>query len=211
MSAANTTTPLVDSLRNQCSSNTYDFDSNIALLRQLLASGSPAADLLALIFAKALMALPEAHVALCRYMLPDSLYDAADSASIRAICEACEALESADFATAWTLLSKLKNVTSSIVGFDDAIRVYVLGVMRLAFSSVKLSDAATFLGVASVADARAWMTKFAAAATYSIEGEVLRFVREESKEDVATKGTNARATPSVEQFAKAVQVATRSK
>eukprot|EP01112_Ceratiomyxa_fruticulosa_P015018 TRINITY_DN4369_c0_g2_i1.p1 TRINITY_DN4369_c0_g2~~TRINITY_DN4369_c0_g2_i1.p1 ORF type:complete len:209 (+),score=39.03 TRINITY_DN4369_c0_g2_i1:125-751(+) len=121
-------------VQQQVSQNTYHQEANLALLKlyQFYPSSSNTA-IISLILLKALMALPTTDFLLCSYLIPEKIQT---DESLNLIFTIASHLECAKFKEFWTEATKLPN---RIPGFDDAVRVFILGVLLATYQSVKKS------------------------------------------------------------------------
>ena len=128
--------PLENYLNQQVSSNTYDFVANKALLKLYdLHPDKRDDNITALILAKALMALPSTDMMLSLYLVPE---DVRARAPVSELVVYGELLETAKFAEFWEMAKLGSNpLLDGIVGFDTAIRSYMVGVFAKTYQKTE--------------------------------------------------------------------------
>jgi translation initiation factor 3 subunit K len=80
------------------------------------------------ILIKALMALPDTDYMLCTYLIPVSIQS---DPSIAALKSLADQLESCSFQKFWSEVSSSSALLSTVPGFDDAIRKFILSVVSV--------------------------------------------------------------------------------
>ena len=133
----------------QCDQGSYDLDANLMLLKLYQfypeKASTPA---IAKVLALALMRLPATDFLLCAYLIPERI---TSEAPVLPLVELANRLETCQFQAFWAELGPAREHVKAASGFDDAIREYVLGVVKLTYQVIDLKYLAEILGVADAA------------------------------------------------------------
>jgi len=121
----------------QIASNTYSFETNLALLNlyQLKPEASKEA-VVVQILAKALMSLPSSDFSLCLAVTSKHHHK---SGAVAWLCTLSNHLETGDFKAFWTASSGGAFDVSAVAGFHDAVRGFVLGLVEATYQKVPLA------------------------------------------------------------------------
>lgn len=122
----------------QNDNRTYDFDANLALLK--LYQFYPMRtnlEIVAKILAKAMMNLPSTDFLLSTYLISEQVEVGKD---IEDLQELANYLETAKFREFWKEMqnSSCRDLLSSIKGFDDAMRAFVIKTVSITHQSIAL-------------------------------------------------------------------------
>mmetsp|Transcript_27470 Transcript_27470/g.60086 ORF Transcript_27470/g.60086 Transcript_27470/m.60086 type:complete len:218 (+) Transcript_27470:121-774(+) len=120
---------LEKSLDEQVAKNTFSLESNLALLRfYQFQPQSIKINVLGKVLLKALMQLPKPDYKNCIHLIPERLQS---DETISKIVQLANALETTRFTDFWALAGNCKELLSSIPGFHEAVREYVLHVLTI--------------------------------------------------------------------------------
>jgi translation initiation factor 3 subunit K len=178
----------------QCAKGSYDLDANLMLLKLYQfypekASSAAIAKVLAL----AMMRLPATDFLLCAYLIPERI---TSEAPVLPLVELANRLEKCQFQTFWAELGPAREHVKAAHGFDDAIREYVLSVVKLTYQVIDLKYLAEILGVA---DAAPFATKIG-----SREGDKVKVTLSDDNQAKVKEPENAHAVR-VDQLGKAIR------
>lgn len=133
----------------QCAKGSYDLDANLMLLKLYQFYPEKAsAPAIAKALALALMRLPATDFLLCSYLIPERITSEAPALPL---VELANRLETCQFQAFWAELGAAREHVNAASGFDDAIRDYVLSVVKLTYQVIDLQYLAEILGVADAA------------------------------------------------------------
>lgn len=147
---------LVDNLKEQLSTGSYNAEANLSILKMYLLHPSLTdVDVIEKILLKALMAFPAADFSLCLFQIPERYHT-----NLKDIIGLARQLEMAKFKTFWkeaedvVLLNEAK-------GWQDAVRKFIAGVVSATYRSIKKDQLAEILnlqasGLAPLIKERGW-------------------------------------------------------
>eukprot|EP01097_Dermamoeba_algensis_P005268 TRINITY_DN3343_c0_g1_i1.p1 TRINITY_DN3343_c0_g1~~TRINITY_DN3343_c0_g1_i1.p1 ORF type:complete len:228 (+),score=49.30 TRINITY_DN3343_c0_g1_i1:33-686(+) len=121
-------------LDKQLNEKTYDLEANLAILK--LYQFSPdkiKPQIVAKIVVKALMNMPNPDFLFTSSLIPEKLYN---SEPISLLINLARLLESCRFTEFWTETSKVKELLSTVPGFDEAVRTFIISVLRMTYQTI---------------------------------------------------------------------------
>lgn len=131
-------------VNQQTSDNLYDFEANLALLK--LYQFYPEKlneESVSKILAKALMNTPSSDFFLCLCLIPERLQS---EDPIKSLVSAHNALETTNLKEFWNFKNEsAAGLLSIVTGFDDAIRTFVIGVVRSTYIRIPCSVLSEYL------------------------------------------------------------------
>lgn len=161
----------------QCEQNTYNFESNLAVLK--LYQFFPERfnyDVVVHILIKALMSLglpgcPSTNFLLSLYLLPPHLVKEEPKGAVHTLIELSNLLETARFAQFWTHVPEC-NFLKEINGFQEAIRAFVTKILLLTYQSAEKKFMATILNLEEGEALDGFIT---AQSGWKVSGDVVQF------------------------------------
>ena len=132
-------------VKHQATSDDYDFDANLVLMKLYQFHPTKASSNVACqILLKALTNLPTTDVIMLKAVLPTSLLKDVD---IQHILTLHTLLESCQFREFWaTLKRENMEVTKKIDNLESSIRRYICGVVEISYQNIPLSILKQYLG-----------------------------------------------------------------
>jgi len=141
----------------QAKENMYDLEANLSVLR--LYQFGPTlyrSNIVNLILLKALTNLPHTDFVLCKCLLTQ---DHLEETQINQVMNMADLLEMCKFKQFWEEASKSTEITSAVLGFDDAIRKYVSHVVNITYQTIEVSILKELLGILDDQVLKQWITK----------------------------------------------------
>lgn len=121
----------------QVSNNTWNLETNLALLRHYQFAPSTAKiNVLAKLLLKALAQLPGSDFKTCIHLVPERIQADETIAKVVALAGALETTRFEDF---WKLSSSSADVVALVPGFADAARAYIIQVLGITYQRVSKS------------------------------------------------------------------------
>ncbi|KQK23287.1 eukaryotic translation initiation factor 3 subunit K [Brachypodium distachyon] len=136
-------------VNEQVSSQTYNLDANLSLLR--LYQFEPdrlSVQIVARILIKALMAMPAPDFSLCLFLIPEHVQM---EEQFKTLIVLSHYLETGRFRQFWDEASKNRNLLEVVPGFEQAIQTYAIHVLSLTYQKVPrpvLAEAINIEGLA---------------------------------------------------------------
>ncbi|KAF3775820.1 Eukaryotic translation initiation factor 3 subunit K [Nymphaea thermarum] len=124
----------VSHMRSLVSSQTYNLDANLCLLR--LYQFEPermSIQIVALILVKALMAMPAPDFSLCLFLIPERVQM---EEQFKTLIVMSHYLETARFRQFWDEAAKNRSTVEVVPGFEQAIQAYAIHVLSLTYRKV---------------------------------------------------------------------------
>ncbi|XP_031491220.1 eukaryotic translation initiation factor 3 subunit K [Nymphaea colorata] len=121
-------------VHEQVSSQTYNLDANLCLLR--LYQFEPermSIQIVALILVKALMAMPAPDFSLCLFLIPERVQM---EEQFKTLIVMSHYLETARFRQFWDEAAKNRSTVEVVPGFEQAIQAYAIHVLSLTYRKV---------------------------------------------------------------------------
>ncbi|KAI8067894.1 armadillo-type protein [Gongronella butleri] len=131
-------------LADQCKNGTYDLMANLAILKLYQFNPTKAKDdVVCNILAKSLTAIPAPDFNLCLYLLSER------SAGVEKLTTLQQLLEQANYVKFWATYNEAsyKQLTSQVVGFEDAIRQLIARVITMSHQSIATSVVQSYLAL----------------------------------------------------------------
>ncbi|KAG9510015.1 Eukaryotic translation initiation factor 3 subunit K, partial [Fragariocoptes setiger] len=166
---------LVEYLNEQCASNQYDLEANLALLK--LYQFNPdqfSPSIVEKVLLKAVTNLPHPDFILCKCLLDPSKLESGD---IQKINEIFKTLELCQFEEFWTNLDSNKDLIQDIEGFEDSVRKFVSHVVGITYQHIATSLLRKLLGCTSDEQFTTWLNKN----NWKLEGEYVLVEEQEDK------------------------------
>nr|CAG4642750.1 EOG090X0BWZ [Evadne anonyx] len=141
----------------QSKENTYDLEANLSVLR--LYQFGPTlyrSNIVNLILLKALTNLPHTDFVLCKCLLTQ---DHLEEPHVSQVMNMADLLEMCKFKQFWEEANKSTELTSAVLGFDDAIRKYVSHVVNITYQTIEVSTLKELLGISEDQALKQWVTK----------------------------------------------------
>ncbi|KAA8493548.1 Eukaryotic translation initiation factor 3 subunit K [Porphyridium purpureum] len=150
---------------HQLQKEKYDYDANMGLLKlyQFHPEKSNSKKIVQ-IMAKAMLALPAQDFLSGLYLVPQQSLSQEPMATL---VELVSLLETCMFELFWQRLAGIDSLRKTIVGFDDAVRRFILDVVARTYSSIRLDLLGQLLN-ASTEDTTSAVLKFG----WAVEGDV---------------------------------------
>ncbi|CAD6202366.1 unnamed protein product [Miscanthus lutarioriparius] len=136
-------------VNEQVSSQTYNLDANLSLLR--LYQFEPermSIQIVAHILIKALMAMPAPDFSLCLFLIPEHVQM---EEQFKTLIVLSHYLETARFSQFWDEAAKNRHILEAVPGFEQAIQSYAIHVLSLTYQKVPrpiLAEAINIEGLA---------------------------------------------------------------
>lgn len=121
-------------VNEQVSSQTYNLDANLCLLR--LYQFEPermSTQIVVRILVKALMAMPAPDFSLCLFLIPEKVQM---EEQFKALVVLSHYLETARFRQFWDEAAKFRHIVEVVPGFEHAIQLYAIHVLSLTYQKV---------------------------------------------------------------------------
>ncbi|TVU48177.1 hypothetical protein EJB05_07804 [Eragrostis curvula] len=135
-------------VNEQVSSQTYNLDANLSLLRLYQFEPERLSEqIVARILIKALMAMPGPDFSLCLFLIPEHVIDLKTAShadniipqmkeQFKTLIVLSHYLETARFSQFWDEASKNRNILEVVPGFEQAIQAYAIHVLSLTYQKV---------------------------------------------------------------------------
>ncbi|CDP03033.1 unnamed protein product [Coffea canephora] len=132
-------------VNEQVSSQTYNLDANLCLLR--LYQFEPermSTQIVARILVKALMAMPAPDFSLCLFLIPERVQM---EEQFKTLIVLSHYLETARFRQFWDEAAKSRHLLEVVPGFEQAIQAYAIHVLSLTYQKVPRSVLAEAINI----------------------------------------------------------------
>ncbi|XP_031119687.1 eukaryotic translation initiation factor 3 subunit K [Ipomoea triloba] len=132
-------------VNEQVSSQTYNLDANLCLLR--LYQFEPeriSTQIVARILVKALMAMPAPDFSLCLFLIPERVQM---EEQFKTLIVLSHYLETARFRQFWDEAAKSRHIVEVVPGFEHAIQMYAIHVLSLTYQKVPRSVLAEAINI----------------------------------------------------------------
>lgn len=127
----------------QVAKNTYNLEANLALLRLYhFQPTTVKTSLVVKILLKALMQLPSPDYKVCIHLIPEKLQD---DDTLNKVVQLANFLETTKFQDFWALSSSCTSTLSSVPGFYEAVRSFVLHVVTITFAKISKKTLGEYL------------------------------------------------------------------
>ncbi|KAK3150671.1 hypothetical protein QOZ80_3AG0236170 [Eleusine coracana subsp. coracana] len=121
-------------VNEQVSSQTYNLDANLSLLRLYQFEPERMSEqIVARILIKALMAMPGPDFSLCLFLIPEHVQM---KEQFKTLIVLSHYLETARFRQFWDEAAKNRNILEVVPGFEQAIQAYAVHVLSLTYQKV---------------------------------------------------------------------------
>lgn len=118
----------------QVSTNTYNLEANLALLRLYqFQPSSVKTSVLVKVLLKAIMRLPSSDFKICIHLIPEKLQE---DETLHKVVQLANFLETTKFQDFWTTAASCSSILNSVPGFYEAVRAFVLHVVTITFAKV---------------------------------------------------------------------------
>ncbi|MCD7458830.1 Eukaryotic translation initiation factor 3 subunit K [Datura stramonium] len=135
-------------VNEQVSSQTYNLDANLCLLR--LYQFEPermSTPIVARILVKALMAMPAPDFSLCLFLIPERVQM---EDQFKTLIVLSHYLETARFRQFWDEAAKSRHIVEVVSGFEQAIRAYAVHVLSITYQKVPRAILAEAINIEGV-------------------------------------------------------------
>ncbi|KAH0654454.1 hypothetical protein KY290_031488 [Solanum tuberosum] len=135
-------------VNEQVSSQTYNLDANLCLLR--LYQFEPermSTPIVARILVKALMAMPAPDYSLCLFLIPERVQIEEQFKTLNVLSHF---LETARFRQFWDEAAKSCHIVETVSGFEQAIRAYAVHVLSITYQKVPRTILAEAINIEGV-------------------------------------------------------------
>jgi len=144
----------------QVREGSYDLDANMALLKLYqFYPNSISNEVVLSVLLKGMMALPEPHFIMYKSLV-SSLTDDDMDKNVKRALEIHKILEQCKFAKFWEELQAEHDMIVEFVGFEDAIRDFICGVISSSFQRLSRDNLKEFLGLTKDGDLNEWIDQF---------------------------------------------------
>lgn len=144
-------------MNEQLAQNTYDPDANLAILKlYLLYPEHAKVEVIELILVKALMAFPATDFSMCLFQIQEKFQQQLEGGVIKL----SQQLEMAKFKNFWSECEQVEALKKA-VGWEDAVRRFIAGVVQATYRSIHISQLAVLLNLPAsdlegIIQERAW-------------------------------------------------------
>merc|ERR1711970_588698 len=143
----------------QVHEGTYDLDENMALLKLYqFYPHQTRHEIIVYVLLKALMNLPNHDFVLYKSLLT-TLLDEDKDKNVKRVLEIHKMLEQCRFAQFWTEIQTDHDLVERLVGFEDAIRTYISGIIANSFQRLSRDNVKEFLGMNKEAEINSWIER----------------------------------------------------
>jgi len=144
----------------QVREGSYDLDANMALLKLYQFYPSHLQnDIVLSVLLKGMMALPEPDFVMYKSLI-SSLTDEDMDKSVKRALAIHKILEQCKFAKFWEELQAEHDMIVEFAGFEEAIRIYICGVISNSFQRLSRDNLKEFLGLSKDGDLNEWIERF---------------------------------------------------
>ncbi|PHU11674.1 Eukaryotic translation initiation factor 3 subunit K [Capsicum chinense] len=135
-------------VNEQVSSQTYNLDANLCLLRLYqFESERMSTPIVARILVKALMAMPAPDFSLCLFLIPERVQM---EEQFKTLIVLSHYLETARFRQFWDEAAKSRHIVEAVSGFEQAIRAYAVHVLSITYQKVPRAILAEAINIEGV-------------------------------------------------------------
>ncbi|KAI5320017.1 hypothetical protein L3X38_039725 [Prunus dulcis] len=132
-------------VNEQVSSQTYNLDANLCLLRiYQFEPDRMSTQIVARILVKALMAMPSPDFGLCLFLIPERVQM---EEQFKTLTVLSHYLETGRFSQFWDEASKNRHIVEAVPGFEQAIQAYAIHVLSLTYQRVPRSVLAEAINI----------------------------------------------------------------
>jgi len=151
---------LEEYVMQQVREGSYDLDANMALLKLYqFYPNSTRNEIILSVLLKGMMVLPEPHFVMYKSLVV-SLTDEDMDKNLRRAFEIHKILEQCRFARFWEELQAEHDMIVEFHGFEEAIRIYICGVIQNSFQRLSRDNLKEYLGLTKDGDLNEWMDRY---------------------------------------------------